>query len=99
MYDVVRQKTINGKVILLCFEDKKETQLNHTIDASIKRDFSKNPLGKNQQKLIDFLHQIYISSNIPHFLFFAQNTNNQYFTYKSRLLFEIIFIISPPPQF
>ena len=99
MYDVVRQETINGQVILLCFEDKKETQLNDSIEASIKTDFSKNPFSKNQQKLIDFLHQTYISSSIPNFFFFAQNPNNQYFPQKSRLLSKMISIISPPPKF
>ena len=99
MYDVVRQETIDGRVILLCFEDNNETQLNHSIEESIKKDFSKNPLSKNQQKLIDFLHYIYISSSTPNFLFFTQNVNNKYFPPKLLFLSEMISIISPPPKF
>lgn len=98
MYDVIRQETVNGQVILLCFEDRKETQLNHAIEESINSDFTKNPFSKNQQKLINLLHQIYVSSSTPNFFFFVQNISSQYFPQKSRLLSEMISIISPPPK-
>lgn len=99
MYDVVKIKITPKNTIVYCYEDHKETSLNQKIDSLIKEGFTKNPFSKNQQKLIDFLHQIYISSSIPNFIFFAQNANKQHFPYKLHLLYEVISIISPPPKF
>jgi hypothetical protein len=98
MYDVVKKEITSKYTIVYCYEDHKETNLNHKIDVLIKSEFSKNPFSKNQQKLIDFLHQIYITSSISNFIFFTQKTNNQHFPYILHIPFEVIFIISPPPK-
>lgn len=98
MYDVVRKTKTASKVILYCYLDHQETLLNHKIDSLVKQDLAHNPLNKNQQKLIDLLQQVYISSNIPIFIFIKQTTFNQTFAYKNNFISSILLVDSPPPQ-
>lgn len=101
MYDVVEKKEQNGKVILLCFADLNETELNHKLDKQIELNLDKNPVknGKNQ-KIIDFVKTVYDEFQIPRFEF------KNHFSHSKNPFIYLIFIkkitlsiLSPPPQF
>lgn len=99
MYDVVRQETINGKVILLCFEDKKETQLNHSIEASVKKDLANSPIKNTQQKLINFLKLPFTSFESISFYFSKIVKSKRSFSLIEVIITTIKVIPSPPPDF
>ena len=54
MYDVMRKEVRNGQVILWCFEDKKETELNRSIESLVKKDVANSPIQKTQKIIINF---------------------------------------------
>jgi hypothetical protein len=99
MYDVVRQETINGKVVLLCFEDKKETQLNHSIEASVKKDLANSPIKNTQQKLINFLKLSFISFQKFTFSFLRKPTSKQFYDFNKIIFSTFVNVLSPPPDF
>ncbi len=99
MYDVVRQETVNGKEILLCFEDKKETQLNRAVEASIKKDLANSPIKNTQQKLINFLKLSFIPFQEFTFYFLKKPTSKQFFYLSQTIFLTFINVLSPPPDF
>lgn len=69
MYDVIRKKSENGKVVFLCFEDRKETELNRSIEATVKNDLANSPIKKTQKLLIKFIKTSFIPFDSFEFAF------------------------------
>lgn len=97
MYDVVRTKTVNGNVILLCINDKKEENLVRQLSNTVKSGHQNNP-GKNTKAIflkltcdfaiIDFLaYDLFSMPGKPHFT-----------SYAVALPVRITSITLPPPK-
>lgn len=99
MYDVVRRETINSKVILHCFEDKKETQLNHAIEASVKKKLANSPIKNTQQKLINFIKIPFTSFESYAFYFNKKFSSKRSFNPIEVSITAIKVIPTPPPDF
>ncbi len=95
MYDVVRSKTINGKVLLYCINDKIEKNLIDKYNLVAKHNSSGDKKGKinfnNSINLFVYADEIKCDIN------FIILTNTHSF-FDSELSENIIDKVSPPPK-
>jgi hypothetical protein len=95
MYDVVKTKTVNGKVILYCNNDKKEKALIDNYNLITKHNSSSDKKGKNT-----------IDNSFNLFVYHDEKNSDQYFilaankfhSFISHLTESIDDNISPPPK-
>ena len=95
MYDVVKTKTVNGKVILYCNSDKKEKALIDNYNLITKHNSSSDKKGKNT-----------IDNSFNLFVYHDEKNSDQYFilaankfhSFISHLTESIDDNISPPPK-
>lgn len=99
MYDVMRQEVRNGQVILWCFEDKKETELNRSIELLVKKDIAKSPIKRTQKLLINFLKTPLNILKKPIFNFQLKINLYTKFFFTSSLSMIFLSVASPPPDF
>jgi hypothetical protein len=98
MYDVMRKEVIDGQVILWCFEDKKETELNRSIESLVKKDIANNPIKKTQKILINFLKTLLNVLEKPFFIFQLKINPPSKFFFTSSLSTIFLSVSSPPPD-
>lgn len=67
LYDVLCKKEQDGKLILTCFNDTKETELNRFLDQHVKDHVSGNADGKQKGKEQSKKANVLFSANIPSF--------------------------------
>jgi hypothetical protein len=98
MYDIMRKEVHDGQVILWCFEDKKETELNRSIESLVKKDTANSPIKKTQKILINFLKTPLNILEKPFFIF--QLKINSHIKIMFKLLLSTIYqsVSSPPPD-
>lgn len=99
MYDIMRKEVHNGQVILWCFEDKKETELNRSIESLVKKDMANSPIKKTQKILINFLKTPLSIFEKPLFIFQLKRNLHTKFTFTSSLSMIFLSVASPPPDF
>ncbi|MGI8582792.1 MAG: hypothetical protein ACR2KX_11365 [Chitinophagaceae bacterium] len=95
MYDVVKTKIINGKVVLYCLNDKKEKELIDNYNLITKHNSSSDKKGKNN-----------VDNSINLFVYQDEKNYDQYYTiaknnfpyYISHLTESLEDNISPPPK-
>ena len=95
MYDVVKTKIVNGKVMLYCINDKKERELVDNYNLITKHNSSSDKKGKNT-----------IDNSFNLFVYQDETTGKSCFTYLSNnfsfinfnLPENLIDNISPPPK-
>ena len=93
MYDVVERKEVNGKFLLLCIPDKKETQLLHEFQKQTEKNQSRDKRhllqwGSNYLQPLAF--------NISLFTRFADRI--RFPEYAASLFFRPLTIVVPPPD-
>ena len=98
MYDVMRKEVHNGVVILWCFEDKKETELNRAIESMVRNDVANNPIKKTQKILINFLKTPLSILEKPLFIFHLKINLHIKFTFTTLLSTIFLTVASPPPD-
>lgn len=98
MYDVMRKEVRDGQVILWCFEDKKETELNRSIELLVKNDLGNNPIKKTQKLLINFLKIPLSILEKPFFFFLLKINLHIKFFFTSPLSTLFLSVASPPPD-
>lgn len=98
MYDVMRKEVRDGQVILWCFEDKKETELNRSIESLVKKDVANSPIKKTQKLLINFLKIPLSILEKPLFIFQLKINLPTKFFFKSSLSTIFLSVASPPPD-
>lgn len=98
MYDVMRKEVRNGQVILWCFEDKKETELNRSIESLIKNDMANSPIKKTQKILLNFLKTPLSILEKPLFIFKLKTNPLTKFLFTSSLSTIFLSVASPPPD-
>jgi hypothetical protein len=98
MYDVVRQKIVNDKTLILCFQDKKETDLNRSIEASMKNGLANTPIKKTQQILIKLIKTSFISFDNYSFYFHPQSIFIPNIRFVEAIFVAFNRVISPPPD-
>jgi hypothetical protein len=98
MYDVMRKEVIDSQVILLCFEDKKETELNRSIESLVKKDMANIPIKKTQKILINFLKTPLNILEKPLFIFQLKINPSTIFFFTSSLSTIFLSVSSPPPE-
>jgi hypothetical protein len=98
MYDVMRKEVRNGQVILWCFEDKKETELNRTIESLVKNDMAKSPIKKTQKLLLNFLKTPLCILSKLLFIFKLKINPLTKFFFTSSLSTVFLSVASPPPD-
>ena len=94
MFDVVKSKTVNGKVVLFCINDKKEKSLVDEYNNITKHNNSSGKKTNNTDNSVNLFVDVIESANnlnapilktyFPHFISGLQSVPPQ--------------IISPPPQ-
>lgn len=99
MYDVVRKTKINGQVVVWCFEDIEESQLNQRIEILVSNDSKNNPLKKTQQLLIQFLKIPLYKTSKTIFIFQKKLSQKTFFSYTFSSIISTAAIHSPPPDF
>ncbi|MEO7291555.1 MAG: hypothetical protein ABIW34_00530 [Ginsengibacter sp.] len=95
MYDVVKTKTVNGKVMLFCINDKKEKALIDNYNLVTKQNSSNDKKGKNTA-----------DNSINLFVYHDENNGEQYairdfnkfYSIEPHLASGIDDNISPPPK-
>ena len=95
MYDVVKTKTVNGKVMLYCINDKKEKLLIDNYNQVTKHNSSSDKKGKNT---IDNSFNLFVyqdEKNVEHFAF---RDLNKFYSIVPHLARGIDDNISPPPK-
>lgn len=99
MYDVLKRDTCNGRLILICLHDVKESGLFSKLDESVKKEMGNNkPFNNNKKLLSSFFNSLYNQKNNNHkFLFFIQKHvfSNYIENYNSIDTEPII----PPPKY
>lgn len=98
MYDVMRKEVHNGQVILWCFKDKKETELNRSIESLVKKDIANNPIKKTQKILINFLKTPLNILEKPLFIFPLKIDPPTKFFFTLSLSTILLSVSSPPPD-
>ncbi len=98
MYDVMRKEVRNGQVILWCFEDKKETELNRSIESLIKNDMANSPIKKTQKLLLNFLKTPLNILEKPLFIFKLKTNPPTKFLFTLSLSTIFLSVTSPPPD-
>ncbi len=98
MYDVMRKEVHDGQVILWCFEDKKETELNRSIELMVKKDVANSPIKKTQKILINFLKTPLSIFEKPLFIFQLKINLHIKFTFNASLSTIFLSMASPPPD-
>lgn len=94
MYDVVKTKIINGKVVLFCINDKKERALIDNYNLLTKQNSSPDKKGKNT---VDNSINLFVYSeeaNVQH----PQISCTQFSSFTSPLAINIADKVSPPPK-
>ena len=95
MYDVVKRKIINGKVVLYCINDKKEKELVDNYNLITKHNSSSDKNGKNN---IDNSFNLFVyhdEKNSDQYFILAAN---KFYSFVSHLTESIDDNISPPPK-
>lgn len=99
MYDIVKQKYAEGKVVYYCVNDKEETQLFVNLDELVKEQMENgnNPYGNATKLLLKFLFQTYTAEKAYSFteLFF---TSELFFHYFFTLTSVYPEAETPPPD-
>ncbi len=98
MYDVMRKEIRGNQVILWCFEDKKETELNRAIESLVKNDVANSPIKKAQKLLINFLKTPLNILEKPFFFFLLKINLHINFFFTSSLSTIFLSVVSPPPD-
>lgn len=95
MYDVVKTKTVNGKVILYCINDKKEKALIDNYNLITKHNSSSDKKGKNN---IDNSFNLFVYHDEKNnYVYFTRGSNN-FPSFDFRLPENLMDNISPPPK-
>ena len=95
MYDVVKRKIINGKVVLYCINDKKEKELVDNYNLITKHNSSSDKKGKNN---IDNSFNLFVYHDEKNnYVYFTRGSNN-FPSFDSRLPKNLMDNISPPPK-
>ena len=95
MYDVVRRKTVNGKTLLYCINDKKEKDLVEKYNLITKHNSSADKKGKHT---VDHSVNLYLQQEESNSgLSFALLLNN-YNSFDPHLPDNFMDKISPPPR-
>lgn len=95
MYDVVKTKSVNGKVMLYCINDKKEMALVDNYNLITKHNSSSDKKGKNSFDNTFNLF-VYQDENNGEYVFF--NSSIGFPSGNSFLSQNLIEKTSPPPQ-
>jgi hypothetical protein len=95
MYDVVKSKTVKGKVMLYCINDKKEKTLVDNYNIITKHNSSTDKKGKN---IIDNSINFFVEVNEPSAIFNFIKSKSAFPSFISSLQSVTFQIISPPPQ-
>ncbi|MFY7910263.1 MAG: hypothetical protein ACOVO2_11945 [Emticicia sp.] len=98
MYDVMRKETLNGETILWCFEDKKETELNRSIESMVKKDLANSPIKKTQKILLNFLKIPLSIFEKPLFIFQSRISLHIQYMFNTWLTSIFLSVASPPPD-
>ena len=95
MYDVVKTKTINGKLMLYCINDKKEKQLIDNYNSITKNNSSSDKKGKN---IVDNSINLFVYSEEESTRESFRISLNKYSSFISPLAQNTAGKFSPPPK-
>jgi len=98
MYDVIEKRTENGKVVIKCISDKKETELVKNYKNITKDDFS-GTSKKRTTLLLKLIVSLYAPLTTPVTADASINSGKiNWVTYKCPLIFNTTEVLTPPPQ-
>lgn len=95
MYDVVKSKTVNGKELLYCINDKKERELVDKYNSITKHNSSSDKKGKSN---VDNSQNLFIFDIDDNRDQFAVSPVNRFGYFDSQLLENVMDHNSPPPK-
>lgn len=95
MYDVVRSKIENGKIVLYCINDKEEKALVDNYNLITKHNSSSDKKGKHT---VDSPVKLFVKEDENIFNLAFTLLHNSFHSYDSDLPDNITDKISPPPK-
>ena len=95
MYDLVRTDTLNGRIILYCFNDEKEQQLIDLYNSITKNNSATDKKGKNNSFISITL---FISEPLASEILFSFQKINRYNSFIVHLSTGVLNNTSPPPR-
>ena len=95
MYDVVKTKTVNGKVMLYCINDKKEKELVDNYNLVTKQNSSSDKKGKNT---VDNTFNLFIYQAEKNGDLVATRDPNTFYSIVPHLSEGVDDNTSPPPK-
>jgi hypothetical protein len=95
MYDLVRTDTLNGRILLYCFNDKKEQQLIDLYNAVTKNNSATDKKVKNNSFISLTL---FVWESIAPCTLFSFQKINQYNSFITHLPKGVTNSTSPPPR-
>ena len=95
MYDVVKTKTVNGKVMLYCINDKKEKDLVDNYNLVTKQNSSSDKKGKNT---VDNTFNLFIYQVEQNSVLVTTRDPNYFYSIVPHLTQGIDETLPPPPK-
>ena len=95
MYDVVKTKTVNGKVMLYCINDKKERGLVDNYNLVTKHNSSSDKKGKNT---IDNSFNLFVYQDENNGEQYVIHDLNKFYSIEPHLTQGVDDNTSPPPK-
>ena len=95
MYDVVKTKTVNGKVMLYCINDKKEKALIDKYNLVTKNNSSTDKKGKNT---LDNSFNLFVYQDENNGEQYTIHDLNKFYSIEPHLTLGIDDNTSPPPK-
>jgi hypothetical protein len=98
MYDVIKKKELNGKLVVTCISDEKETSLIKDFEKELAGNTSSKNSRGNADQLIKLLTMPYLAfpnqSNFHHLVCLQEYPDH----YNLHLSQHCQDILTPPPQ-
>jgi hypothetical protein len=96
LYDVAKIKNVNGKTLIYCLNDKKETQLLQDLSNIIKEGIDQNAGNKDNKHTIKFQLTDYLITEKT--IFVNKYLPQKHIGFKDHLLSIITEVNTPPPR-
>ena len=96
MYDVIEKKYEDGKLIIRCIDDNKETELTRKYQDIAGNDFGNSP--KTKAILLKLINSLYTMSQSDALACVTFPASLSFPEYKFRIPITICGIITPPPR-
>lgn len=99
MYDILDRQEVNGRMLLHCIHDVKESGLFAELDRMVNLQMNgSSQQQRHQNQLLKWFHNLYVSSQTNHFIAAAGVEQPQFPVYQLYLPERFVSLSTPPPE-